>query len=310
MTETTSSKPQAPDDIWYDYVEGYSPDIEPSPVSPHMQFSCAAAESPEGDTTALFAGYNLGWPYLELYGGQMPAPINIVATNLLTGQVYFSPSDHSDASLTQPVQLYLSQTEVNAGEPANNRSFVNSWFNADLAQLLCLPPEDGLYGVSLWLDDLNTKVQSVQVTSNQSRIEAPPVETEVTTPGLVTIQASSHSPAAEDGTIRMDGPLQEGGGRIYATLPKNVFSSPPVPIDGGTPVLTLLGFTQKTRQLFWYRDKEFYATAKKSNIFNFDFDPFKLIPRPKTPENLFIISQLGTLTSETTWIPSEQSVET
>jgi len=310
MTDSTSSKPNAPDEVWYDFVEGCSPTIEPSPTSPHMQFNCQEATSAGGNTTAMFAGYNLGWPYIELYGGQMPAPINVMATNLLTGQVYFSPASHSDASLRLDVELYLSDVEVNAGQPANNQSFTNSWFNLDLARLLNLPPEDGLYGVTLWIDDLITPVQAVQVVTNSTRLASPPVPTEITTSGLVTTQNSSHSPAPQDGEIRMDGPLTEAGNRIYATLPKNVFTNPPIPIEGGTPVLTLAGFTQRSRRLFWYRDKDFYPNASKNKVFNFDFDPFKLFGTLEEPENLFVVSQLGTLRSEALWIPSEQSIKT
>ncbi len=307
MTTSSTTTPVAPDEIWYDFVDGLSPEIEPSPVSPHMQFTSAAASSTDGPTTALYAGYNLGWPYIELYGGQMPAPINIVATNLMTGEVYMSPAYYSDTSLQMPVELFLSDAELGMGQPANNFTFTNAWFNIDLPKLLDMPPDEGLYGVTLWLDDLITTVQSVQVPSNKNRPNSPPADDEVTASGLVTIRKSADSPSPTDGEIRMDGPLPGAGNRIYATLPNNVFSSPPMPIDGATPVLTLMGFCQRSRAFFWYRDTSFYATAKKDKIYSFDFDPFKLVTPPGGPESIFIVSQLGTLRSEALWVPADQS---
>jgi hypothetical protein len=102
----------------------------------------------------------------------------------------------------------------------------------------------------------------------------------------------------------MDGPIPTASNRIYATLPNNVFTSPPSPIDGGTPVLTLMAFCQRTREFYWYRDKAFYDAAKKNTQFNFDFDPLQLVPTRPSPESVFIVSQLGTLRSEALWLPA------
>lgn len=305
---TSTSKPELSKIVWYGSVEGQSPSVTPDPSSPHMAFNCVAATNASGNTTALYAGYNLGWPYLDLYGGQLPAPINLVATNLFTGDTYISPCKYSTNSVYLSIDLFRTDSELATGPASKNRSFENAWFNADLPVLLSLPPDGGSYGVSLWLDDVITPIASVDVPQNSARRTPATTEEQVVSSSLVSIQSSADDPNAEPGVIRMDGPIPTGGNRIYATLPGDVFTSPPMPVDGSTPVLTLMGFLQSSRRFFWYKDTDFYASAKQANCTNFNFDPFALVPHPSPAENIFIVSQLGTIRSEALWIPANQSV--
>jgi len=307
MTES-DKKPVAPQPVWSNQVPSFSPEITPNPTSPHMAFNCAEATSDLGDTLGLFAGFNLGWPYTELYGGQLPAPINVVAINTQTGAVYFNPAYYSERSLQRSVELFLSPTEVAAGEPEFNRSFVNAWFNMDLPRLLQLPPGDGTYNVCLWLDDLVTPMQTVQVSANSARTEAATTQGQAQGSNIISIRKSSYSPAAEEGVIRTDGPLQEGRNRIYATLPDDVFSTTQTSTGTLGPILSVLGFTQTTRRFFWYSDTGFYDQAQKAKLTTFDFDPFQIIDHPTEPESIFVVTILGSLRSEALWIPSELSM--
>lgn len=299
----SENKPTAPQPVWFNQVANYSPEIEPSPVSPHMVFTCADAQSELGDTTAMFAGFNLGWPYTQLYGGQLPAPINIVAINNSNGAVYYSPAYFSDSSVQRSVQLFLSATELASGEPEFNRTFVNAWFNVDLPRLLGLPPGDDTYNVCLWLDDLVTPMQTVKIAANSARLETLPAQGQVTASNLVNIRTSSHSPKAESGVIRTDGPIAQASNRVFATLPQDAFSGSLS--ANGNPPLTILGFTQKSRGFYWYSANGYYDKAKNASCYSFDFDPFEIVPKPSEPESVFIVTMFGAIRAEALWIPTE-----
>lgn len=283
--------------VWYDRTDA-SPEISlDAYVS--LEFGLAPGVSPLGTTVVLSASYVFGWPYTELYGSQLPAPVVVVAIEAASGKVYMA-----DLNVTYPYQteveisLGMSDQQANQPGPAHNRMRLGGYFNVDLPALLGLPPESGYYQVFLWLDDLVTPIQTIQIPPNEARRGVVPGLYQVTGSNLVTVRQSSQSPTAKVGEIRTDLDTSSRSLRVYGTLPPGAVQNPPTGSAPGNPVLTILAHDRQARSFAWYVATDAYRTMQSQSIGSFDLDPFQIIERPSPAANVFVVTVLGNVRNE------------
>ncbi len=287
---------QVPSTVWFTRTD-VSPVISPSEFAA-IQFVLQPGSSPLGDTTVLSGAYVLGWPYTELYRQQLPKPIVVVAIDSSSGKAFMSDLNVTYVDQTEdPVYLGLSDADANQPGPTRNVQSTGGYFNVDLPALLGLPPEAGYYQVFLWLDDLVTPIQTIQVPANEARRGIAPGLYQVTGSNLVTVRQSSKSPTATVGEIRTD--LDIGSSlRAYGTLPPGAVQTPPTGSAPGNPVLTILAANRQARSFAWYVASDAYRTMQTMNVGSFDFDPFQIIARPSPAANVFVVTVLGNIRNE------------
>jgi hypothetical protein len=181
---------KVPETVWYGETP-YSPDV---PKAAGLVFRAVQAVSKSGPTVALAAAYRLGTPFLEYYGGQLPRPVWVVAVDVETGRVYHADLNGPDHP---PIRLETSDKAAEAAMPGTSSE--SARFNMDLAALLGLPEQAGGYRVFLWLDDLMSPVETVQVPANPARGTGRRVAPQP--PQLVQFWPDPAAPKAEPGRI-------------------------------------------------------------------------------------------------------------
>jgi hypothetical protein len=181
---------KVPETVWYGETP-YSPEV---PIASGLVFRAVQAVSVSGPTVALAAAYRLGAPYLEYYGGQLPRPVRVVAVDLETGRVYHADLNGPDHP---PIRLEASDKDAEAAMPGSSSE--SARFNMDLAALLGLPEQAGSYRVFLWLDDLMSPVETVQVPANPARGTGRRVASQP--PQLVQFWPDPAAPKPEPGRI-------------------------------------------------------------------------------------------------------------
>lgn len=288
---------QVPRKIWFDRTD-VSPGISPSEFAA-LEFALQPGTSTLGTTVVLSASYVLGWPYNEIYGNQLPRPIVVVAIDASSGKAFMSDlnvvyMDETD----EAVLVGLSDEDANQAGPTRNVLGTGGYFNIDLPALLGLPSEAAYYQVFLWLDDLVTPIQTVQVPANDARRGFTPGLYQVTGSGLVSVRQTSQSPTAKTGEIRTDLDTSSRSLRVYGTLPPGAVQTPPTGSAPGNPVLTILAANRQLRSFAWYVSPDAYRTMQSSNIGSFDFDPFQIIARPEPPANVFVVTVLGNVRND------------
>ncbi len=293
---TNSKTISIPEVLWFDELE-ITPQIDDNAFAA-LEFSLAAGENATGPSTVLAGAYRLGWPYTELYGHQIPTPIVVVAIDATNGDVYLSNLNIVNSDETEEALLVNVGDDVaNQPGPARDALQVGGNFNVDLAALLGLPGDARYYRILLWLDDLVTPVQTVQVPADPSRTGMDPSAYKVSGSNLATVRSSSHSPTAEAGEIRTDLDFSGSSFTAYATMPPGSLDTPPT---GGTgdPVLTLLAFCRQTQSFGWWASRDAYTTMVSSKTPNFDFEPFQLLARPDPAANVYVLTIVGNLRNE------------
>ncbi|QRN97431.1 hypothetical protein JRI60_52310 [Archangium violaceum] len=286
-----------PATLWYD----------PQPSSPkftqafaNLAFTLQPGQSANGPSVALLGVYELGWPYTELYGEQLPKPVTVVAIHSTSGQVFLSDLNPAIEDEEEDAILPLMSDEDAAGPgPARNALRESGYFNVDLCALLNLPPDQAYYQVFLWLDDLVTPIQTVQVPANPARKGTGQSPYEVKNGDLLAFGASPKSPKAVAGVIRTDLDFQAGKSyRVQGTLPPGALDTPPTGGASGSPVLTVLAFDRQSRLYAWNASTAAYGKMKSSAAPYFNFDPFRLISQPRSPENIYVVTVLGNVRNE------------
>lgn len=288
---------QVPSPVWYTRTDASPPISRQAYVA--LDFALAPGVSALGTTVVLSASYMFGWPYTELYGMQLPAPVVVVAIEASSGKAYMANlnvtyEDQTDVAIT----LAMSDQQANQPGPTQNRQRVGGYFNVDLPDLLGLPPESGYYQVFLWLDDLVTQIQTIQVPPNEARRGIAPGLYQVSGSNLVTVRQSSQSPTAKVGEIRTDLDTSSRSLRVYGTLPPGAVQTPPTGTAPGNPILTILAHNRQAQSFAWYVAPDAYRTMQSQNIGSFDFDPFQIITRPSPPANVFMVTVLGNVRNE------------
>lgn len=294
----TDQSIRIPSVVWFDPTDE-SPSVSSSAIA-DIQFRLVPGESTLGPSIAVLGTYKLGWPYLDLYGDQIPKPLLVVAVAAATGRVYVADLNVIELYVQDDaILLDISDEQANAPGPVSNRLSKQGWFNADLAALLDLPPDSGFYHVFVWLDDLVTPVRTVQVPANPRRAgSASPSLFQNEVPALVSVRKSPSSPSATD-EIATD--LEYGQGtsfRVYGTVPSSALTNPPSGGAPDSPVLSVLAFSRQQRTVAWSVAAKAYDEMKSSATPNFDFDPFELLKRPQPPENIYVVTVLGTLVNQ------------
>lgn len=289
---------QIPSAVWYARTSA-SPTVS-STAFADLRFALAPGQASTGPSVVLSAAYKLGWPYVQLYTHQLPKPVLVVAIEAGSGKAYASDLNVVRAYRQQDAILSrLSDEQANAPGPASDVPGRRGYFNVDLAALLGLPPEAAFYQVMLWLDDLVTPIQTVQVPANPARKGSDPSVLEAPVSGLVTVRKTAQSPAPQNGEIRTDLDLAQGRSvRAYATLPNGSLDAPPTGGAPGLPALTILAFNRQSRLLRWSTVPGAYSQMTSSATASFDFDPFQVIPRPSPPTNVYVLTVLGALRNE------------
>jgi hypothetical protein len=149
-----------PETVWHQQTT-QSPQ---PPDPPGLVFRPAIADSEAGSTIALLGAYHLGRPYLDYYGGQLSRAIRVVAINLGNGHVY-----HADLNGPDHPPIVIEASDEQMAIAAPGWSSESAYFNVDLPVLLRLPKEAGFYKVFLWLDDLISNIEVVQIPENTAR---------------------------------------------------------------------------------------------------------------------------------------------
>ncbi|EDM74678.1 hypothetical protein PPSIR1_06536 [Plesiocystis pacifica SIR-1] len=294
----TNGEFQIPANVWFSETPE-TPSLDPTAFA-DIKFALVPGESSIGPSVALVGAYSLGWPYVELYGSELYLVFKVVAISASTGAVYFAdlnevvPFRQEDAIIVQ-----MSDAEANRSGPARDIPAEAGYFNVDLARYLGLPPTSDHYQVFVWLDDLVTRVQTVQVPSNEARQAVDPSVFQVPSSGLLTIEQSVHSPTPQPGEIRTDLDFSQGRSyRVYAALPPGALDAPPTGGAPGTPAVTVLAFNRQTQSLMWATDTGAYASMVKAGTGFYDFDPFAILPKPNPAANVYVVTVVGNLDND------------
>jgi hypothetical protein len=154
-----SSPIAVPSTIW-------SAELPQTPVSEgradELLFNLAPGIGPDGPTLVLAGRYLVKSPILDYYGGQLPAPIRVVAVNTKSGEVY---SEQLTSAKSPPVFMLVPDGFV----PAKGARSQGGRFNVDLPALLSLPPQAASYHVFLWLDQVLSRTVPVALEANPQR---------------------------------------------------------------------------------------------------------------------------------------------
>lgn len=156
-----------PETVWHKQT----PQSPLMPDPPGLVFRPAAADAAAGATIALLGAYHLGSPYLEYYGGQLSRAIRVVAIDLQNGLVY-----HADLNGPDHPPILLEATDEEIAARAAGWSSESAYFNVDLPVLLGLPKQSSLYKVFLWLDDLISNIEIINIPENPARGNGRPVK--------------------------------------------------------------------------------------------------------------------------------------
>lgn len=288
---------EVPDIVWFDQLDA-SPEI-PDTAFAALEFVLEPGENAFGTTTVLVASYLLGFPYTELYSNQLPEPINVLAIDANSGNVFLANLDvvYEDET-DNSIFINISDEIANQPGPTRNALSVGGYFNVDLPALLGLPSNAAYYHVFLWLDDLVTPIQTIQIPANSARQGFTPGLFEVSGSGIVSVRQSPLSPEAQPGEIRTDLDFSSRSFRVYGTLPPGALETPPTGNAPGSPLLTVIAFCRQTRFFGWHVATDAYVNMKSRSTPHFDFDPFQLIERPDPAANVYVLTVLGNLRND------------
>lgn len=220
--------------IWY----GQTPHSPAVPVAPGLAFTLAPANASDGQTMALLAAYHLGTPFVEYYGGHLPRAIRVVAMNMQTGEVYQSDLNEQDYP---PIILEVTDEEMANASPG--WSTESSYFNVDLLTLLRIPKKAASYRIFLWLDNLISNVEVVDVTEESGREGVVPLER----PSIESVRFGADSTLA---TM----PLKAIDLRHIKKTDEQLLQSAWYPPEGthpGQPVIWLLAMSHRDRSFGW-----------------------------------------------------------
>jgi hypothetical protein len=110
-------------------------------------------------TVALFAAAHVPGRMAEVYGGRINGAIEIVAMDSATGRVYFRSGERPGAV---PFSAVMDRRTTRDPHSAPTES-ADTWLNCDLRAYLELPSQAATYVVLLWLDELTSRVQVIDV---------------------------------------------------------------------------------------------------------------------------------------------------
>lgn len=272
---------------------------ERSPYTPQIpedqfviKFTAKPAVSEDGPTVALFIAYRLGQPYLAMYGGELKNAINIVAIHVDSGRVYFAPPVGENA-----ISLSLTmKDEKDIGSTENLASATSSFFDVDLCRLLALHPEGGSYHVFLWMDDMTSLVQTLQVPANPSRPAEDSLSTQL--PSEIIEFGDFPVPLIPPGNkIALTQSTQPGDRTIYGAWspdPANIASQR---AKDAPYYLTLLAFNHRDRRFGWV-SVDVTQLPPSTDSSKFRIDPLKIVGASDMRQKIFTLAVSGEVMSK------------
>lgn len=149
---------------------------ELSPALPEegflLGFACYPAKRESGDPSAsLFASGRVSGRYVDIYGGRLPGAIQIVAVDVETGAAYSRSGEYGT-----PVPLPAAMDPVpQPPRPGVARAIsAEVYFAVDLMSHLNLPRRRATYTVFLWLDEMTSQPQLVEIGAEAGDAVPPP----------------------------------------------------------------------------------------------------------------------------------------
>lgn len=136
-----------------------SPDA--SGDDPLLAFNLLPATSERGEpTVALFAAAKVAGRMADVYGGRAAGAIEIVAVDLSTGEIFHNRGERGHAA---PISAVMHPDPSPPKPGAARIDSIEIYFAIDLRAHLNLPSRSAFYSVFLWLDEMTSVVQTVQV---------------------------------------------------------------------------------------------------------------------------------------------------
>lgn len=263
---------------WYG-VQPHSPRLPAEGFG--LDFALQPARSAGGPTVALFGAARLPGRYGEVYGGRIHGAIQIVAVDAGGGVVYHNHAERADAVPLAAVMNPAPQPP--AGGVAAIQE-METYFNVDLREQLGLPAHLARYAVFLWLDELTSPVQLVDLAGpapEAAARQAPDVSS-----AAIDFRKTEWTPkAAGSGIVlRLASARQGSPGeiRVYGVMSPALLSTSPLS-------LTVLALDYRSRNLKWRSvrlPRQTLATRQGA----FDFGVLGLFGEPL--RKMFVIASL------------------
>lgn len=269
-----------------------------SPLTPKIDefetglaFTTSPAENPDGPTVLLHVRYQFGPSAIGVYGSQLGSAINIVAINVSDGVVHLAPPVTENAI---PLSLMM-RDEPDAATAAQLPSLIGSSFTADLGELMPLPAAGGRYHVFLWMDDIVTPAQTVDVPPVPSRrpLNRPLTERPAR---LVTFGLTPTASAVDDRIVLV--PSSRPGDRtVSGSWPPDpgrlIRAADPIPRSLRLPYyLSVLVFSHRDRQFGWV-SVDLNRLAAGTDPGQFRFDPVEICGPVTRRQNVFVLATDG-----------------
>ena len=253
-----------------------TPDFGPGAHSPTLpqsgfvlDFAAPPAVNASGEeTVALFAAARLPGRFADIYGGRLEGAVQIVAVDYRTGTAY-----HNNAEIGHMVPL-AAVMDPNPAPPQPGVAYFESTemhFAVDLRTQLTLPPNAGLYGVFLWLDEMTSSLHEVRIPGGEPAAPAPQPPF-----GALNFRKSSQTPLAKGSEVVLHNSPKDR--RVYGAVGGDAKGGP----------LTLLALD--------YRSRLLKSATFPVNELAFDFDLIELLGDPgwitstSKPQKAFVLA--------------------
>jgi hypothetical protein len=149
---------------------------ELSPVLPDdgflLEFICYPAGSGNVDrSTSLFVAARVEGRYVDIYGGRLAGAIQIVAVDVETGAAY---SRNGEIGKPEPLPAAMDPSPEPPPPGVARTVSAEIYFAVDLMSHLNLPRRRATYTVFLWLDEMTSQPQLVEVGVEDVAAVTPP----------------------------------------------------------------------------------------------------------------------------------------
>ncbi|HUU20659.1 MAG TPA: hypothetical protein VMW72_26165 [Sedimentisphaerales bacterium] len=262
-------------------------------------FETRPANSPNGPTLALFGAARLPGTYGEMYGGRVTGATEILAINVTSGQLYRGKPEDANATPLTPV--IVEPRDAGSGKP--KLLSLETYFNLDLGYQLSLGPTEGTYHVFCWLDEFVTRVHMVKVPANPNRPHNPEAHPVVNAAQVIEFKESKHSPEPGPAKIALHAKVSRNtvasdpGISVFAALDTaQIREKPPLP-NSVPSRLNIFVRSHLDRVMQWcslFVPEEVMLKSRGK----FEFDPFRIMEAPKTPQKVFILATFDSVRSD------------
>jgi hypothetical protein len=242
-----------------------SPELPDSGVS--LQYSTYPAVDEAGEpAVALFASGLVSAWHEGVYGGRLAGAVQIVAIDADRGSVYWRNAEHGKPV---PLPLAMNPRPQNPSPGVAEVESAEVYFALDIRRHLRLPAHAARSFLFLWLDEITSLVQSIELPG------PPPPQPERPSFSQTTFGLTAQALESPGGTLPA---LAEHAGRVHGA------------VSGSGPSV-LLGLDFRSRQLKSSRIP-FIETATIS----YEFDPLTVfgppgwLDSPDSPRRAFLLA--------------------